>query len=209
MTNDRRSVLFDGDNVYIKRDFPKNLIEAAIHALTVLHEGDMFLAGGCLLPHTTRDYDVIVWNDKRSDSALRSFWKANADSLGFKIVADYLADDPNPLSSESSETGDGSAKYIITLERKVNPTEGTDRVDIIYMADWVSTEYHYLADFMADYFPLSIQEIAINLRTGDRIGNPSLDVIQIKHESKCTEKYKEYYPDATFISYLEDEIIPI
>lgn len=208
MTNDKRSVLFDGDNVYIKRDFPKNLIEAAIHALTVLHEGEMFLAGGSLLPHPTRDYDVIVWDDKRSYDQLRRFWRDNASALGFKIIAQHCGHEPEDCET-SSETGDDTAKFIITLERKANPIEGSDRVDIIYMCDWVSKEYKYLSDYMSDYFPLSIQEIAINLRTGDRIGNPSLDVIQIKHDTKCTEKYKKYYPDATFISYLEDERIPI
>lgn len=153
----------------------------------------LFQAGGSLLEHETHDIDIIV-KMPHSDSAAMLEHSKEYYKFGFHKV--NVCEAYNEKKDEP-----GSFDMVI----KLTCPDGMI-IDLCILFD----QSRDLDDFIFEqftYFPLSIQQIAKRLDTGQMyrsIWQP-LDTIHYLSEGKALDKYKKYYPDRIFKPYVKED----
>jgi len=158
----------------------KTIVKLAIKEVDRLH-GAVYQVGGSLLPHTTRDYDFLVYSHLPVGDILK-FWSESYTTMGSSSVKCY----------EAYGGTDGGKSCVIKL--KIDGEE----VDLLYVhQDYLSIG---VEDYMEDFFPLSIQRKAMRVTTKKVTGNISVNNITFWCDlsNPALKKYIGYYPDAEF-----------
>lgn len=173
-----------------------NMLVAYMKAIQAIHDCPCYQAGGSLLPHPTRDYDILIfdsgWDAKRADS----FW-SNYKEMGFSSYEIFASYDGEGTELEGMPCIDDATDFIVKL------AIGSIEFDLIYVNPDISlkeaaTERIGVMKYMKDHFPLSCQCIAQDILTGERIGHVSVETIVVYKMLDSYKKYQEYYPDAYF-----------
>lgn len=161
-----------------------------LSAIETLHSGKCYLAGGSLLPHRTKDYDVLIIDHGWDLERIFIFWNRFSE-MGFtscQIIEKY--------EDENDEDQGTIAVVKLTHESGIE-------IDLLY-ADEDCVEQNLndagkVMSYMYRYFPLSCQCLAQDIATGQRIGEVNVSCIVYRHFGPHVSKYKRYYPDAIFI----------
>lgn len=143
--------------------------------------GEMYQVGGSLLPHKTRDYDFLLFGSV-SVKFILAYW---ADHY-----IDYAASEV--ICYEAYSQDDSGKKCIIKLKIL------GDWFDLLYVDDvWEASS---IKEYMEYIFPISCQRTARRILSGEYTGKVNVDDITYwcDENSPYIEKYKAYYPDATF-----------
>lgn len=178
----------DEGKSYVFTDINHNMIVVdyaaycVMKSISELHKARCFQVGGSLLPHKTRDYDIIILNDERDAYTICRYWELNYKKHGFSLVEVYPG---------YNDEDDPTLRCVVKLEK--------DGVwyDLLYIL--TSAIHKNILQYMELEFPLSCQCIARDLEDDLIIGKVNVSAITVRHYFfEVVSKYAEYYPSATF-----------
>ena len=171
----------------------------------------VFQAGGSLLDHPTRDIDVLVMIPDSADNKylftkyvtrnddyfqkLRDIDEIYGEANQYQVKLRFNMPELYHLSGDKGYIIDQDAYDLV-----VKVTE--DGVDIDMLVIFDNKNKHDFIFTRMGFFPLSIQQIALDLETGilwksSWQENPE---ILYSNKGKSYQKYKLYYPERGFLS---------
>jgi hypothetical protein len=184
----------------------ENVIDLIKRFCHDLDEGSyLFQVGGSLLDHETHDLDIVVLFPNITPEDV-GCCKENANHWGFdEFELKPIYDGAIQSFSSSKGSFDPDVKEVFKLDLV------TETYDLVVKSKCLGVEVDLLMmfgeeltpDFIKNrlsFFPLSIQQIALDLQTGELIKSIWQDSEIIWYGSHCLSlnKYREYYPDRVF-----------
>lgn len=184
----------------------------------------LFQAGGSLLDHGTRDIDIIVQFPNITPDEVK-YCEENSDYWGFskfEYSEKYVGASGSVRFSDIVGSFDPDVKEITKLGVV------TEDYDLVVKGKCLGVDFDLLMmfddcphpDFIKrrlSFFPLSIQQVALDLHTRELVRSiwQDSDIIWYGSISHSLEKYKSYYPDRIFKDIREiylpkrTEIVPV
>ena len=181
----------------------------------------VFQAGGSLLDHPTRDIDVLVMIPDSADNKdlFTKYVTRNDDYFQKLRDIDEIYGEANQYQAKLRFNMpelyhlSGDKGYIIDQDEYdlvVKVTE--DGVDIDMLVIFDNKNKHDFIFTRMGFFPLSIQQIALDLETGILWKSSWQEHPEIlySNKGKSYQKYKLYYPERGFLSIEQPlpELIP-